>query len=166
MKTKILTLILCIIMIFAITSCSAKPEFDLDNAKENLEDNDYTVNVYDENDEDDLAPGETEKLVASNSDEYICIIIYEDTDMAKLTYEKWKFTYDSEIKTLELQIKTIKHILDKYEGDLTSDEIDDYEDEIKELNKNLEKTKEDYVFGISGKIVWYGTADAIEDSKK
>ena len=46
-----------------------------------------------------------------------------------------------------------------------SDEIKALEDEIKDLEKELEEIKEDYVFGRSGKYVWYGDAKAIEDSK-
>ena len=53
----------------------------------------------------------------------------------------------------------------KYEDELKSDEIDEIEDEIKELEEELEDYEEKYVYGIKGKIVWYGTADAVEDSK-
>ena len=72
---------------------------------------------------------------------------------------------DYKIDSLELEIKSVKHILAKYEKDLKSDEIKGYEDDLKDLEKELEEYKEEYVIGRSGKYVWYGTVDAIKDSK-
>ena len=66
---------------------------------------------------------------------------------------------------MELYIESLEHQLKKYEDDLDSDEINEIEDEIKELNKALEKVEDEYVIGRSGKTVWAGTKDAIEDSK-
>ena len=166
MRTKILALLLIVATAFAITSCSAKPELDFDDAKKNLKGNDYTVTVVD--DEDELDIGVVERLSArsEDGDDYVYIIRYEKTKMAKLAYEAMKLQYDAEIESIELEIKQIEYILDKYDRDLTSDEIDEYEDKIKELEDELEEMTEENAFGIKGKVVWMGTVGAIEDSKK
>ena len=58
-----------------------------------------------------------------------------------------------------------KHTLNKYDSQLSSEEMDDLKEEIRELEEELEEYEEDYKCGRSGKIVWYGTEDAIEDTK-
>ena len=166
MKTKILAFILTLSMMLAFTSCLAKPELDLNDAKKNLKSEDYNVKV--EDDEDFLDVGVVEQLEAysEDGDDYIYIVKYESAKYAKLVYDMMKQEYDYGIKSSSLQIKQIEFILDEYDKDLDSDEIDDYEDEIKDLNKNLKEAKEDYSFGISGDIIWFGTAQALEDSRR
>ena len=92
------------------------------------------------------------------------VTVYATTKLAKLDYENRKAQLEYYKESLEREIKKIKHILDKLDDELKSSEIDDYEDDLKDLEKQLKEYKE-YVVGISGKTVWYGTKDAIKDSK-
>jgi len=156
-----LTLLVCGAL--TLTSCAPKPELYLEEAKDNLEDADYEVSHVD--DEDMLSPAVKESLSAHDDDNYLYIVVFNDTKSAKLAYKEFKLESDQEIEALELEIKSIKHYLKKYEDDLDSDVIDEYEDELKDLEKELEEEKDEFVVGRSGKTVWYGTKDAIKDSK-
>ena len=165
---RILSLSLAFVMIFAcifsLSSCfGPKPELDIGKAEDNLEDEDYTVNVVD--DEDLLAPGQVERLSAYNGDDSIAIIEFENTKTAKLYYKQLKLERDQEIEEIKLEIKYMEHILDEYSKDLDSEDEDDYKDRLKDLRKELEEADEEVLFGRSGKIVWYGTKDAVEDSQ-
>ena len=71
-----------------------------------------------------------------------------------------------EEEMLKLEIKILENQLKKYEDELKSEEINGLQDEIKELEEELEDLKEAYIFGKNGKIIWYGTEKALEDSKK
>ena len=173
---KLLAAALVVVMVLTLVACGAKPELDFDDAAENLEDNGYTVNYTDE----DLDVPYAKRLYAYDDDNSLVIIEFQDTKSAKLYYENIKMEYDWEIdelklelEALELEKETYEHIIEEYDRDLSNDEIDDYEeeiddieDDIKEIEKEIKKMKEDYSFGRSGKIVWAGSVDAIEDSKK
>ena len=161
-------LLLCCMACFA--SCSGgnvgtAPELDFDDAQEALEDEGYTVNVSEDSDE---GPAE-QTLYAHKYDDgdsvSLTIIECKDSTLAKLTFDTLKLQYEMRIKNYENQIKMLERLLDKYDDDYNSDEIDEMEDEVKELKKSLEKMKEDYTFGIKGKIVWYGDNEAAKDSK-
>lgn len=161
-------LLLCCMACFA--SCSGgnigtTPELDFDDAQEALEDEGYTVSVSKDNDE-----GPAEKtLYAHKYDDgdstSLTIMECKDSTLAKLAFEALKLEYEARIKKYENQIKLLERLVDKYEDDYDSDEIDEMEDEIKDLKKSLKKFKEDYTFGIKGKIVWYGDNEAAKDSK-
>ena len=181
MKRKLAVLLALAMLIGCVAlfaSCGAKPELDLEKAKDALEDEDYTV--YYSDDEDDLPVYAEGVLSASDDDDnYVYIMRFADAKTAKLYYNTLKIDRDNEIaeikaeiKSLKAEIKASEQVLKKYEDDMKSDEIEDLEDEIeeledeiKDLEKELEDMKEDYVIGRSGKVVWYGTADAIKDSK-
>ena len=90
---------------------------------------------------------------------------YADKKSAKLAYEEIKAEYETAIEELKREIKEYENILKKYEDKLDSDKIDHYEDEIKDLEKELEELKEDSAYGRSGKVVWYGSVKAVEDTK-
>lgn len=140
-----------------------KPQLNIDDAKDALEDADYSVSYTD--DEDDLAIGVKERLYAYNDDDYISIVVYEDAAYAKKQYEAAKIEFEAEIDLIKNSISILEYQLNHYEDDLSSDEIDDIEDEIKELEERLEEYDEEIVHGRSGNIVWYGTKNAAEDSK-
>lgn len=160
----LMVLMFCTLAVFGV-ACSSnlgpKPELDIDEAQEALEDEDYSVYVSKKN----LDPEFEATLSAYNDDDRIYIVWFNDKETAKIYFEQIKLEYESEIAGMENQIKMIEHKLDKYEDDLDSDEIDDLEDELKELKKELKEMKEDSAFGIDGKVVWYGTADAVKDTK-
>ena len=165
MKKIILTVFLILAMVLGFASCAAKPELDLKDAEKNLKGEDYEVEIEDE---DDLDVGIEEALEAYSEDgeDYIVIIRFENKKYAKLNYEMMKQEQDAKIDAIELEIKQIEYMLKHYDDDLDSDDIDYYEDKIKELNKELEDIQENYVCGIKGKVVWIGTPKAVEDSKK
>ena len=147
--------------VFVLSSCGKKPRLDLEKAKDALEDNDYYVSYSEKLDD----AGLEERLSAYKDDHSLYIVKCEKASTAKLYYQMLKLEMDAKIESIEMEIKFTKHMLSKYEGDMTSSEIDELEDELKELEKELEEYKEDYVIGKSGKYVWYGDAKAIEDSK-
>jgi len=167
-KIKVLLLAVALLLVctMALSACSLfapKPNKDLEEAAENLEDEKYTVTYTD--DEDDLDVNVEERLYATDGkDNYLSVTIYKDSKSASLAYKEMKLQYDAELESVELQIKNCENMIKKYDDDLDSDEIDEYEDEIKELEKELKEAK-DFVFGKSGKMVYAGTKDAIKDSK-
>ena len=173
MKKIIVTLLAAAMLIscvFVLASCGGnvgeKPELNLEDAAENLEDNDYMVNYSD--DEDELPVNVAESLVAYDDDEMLTITVYKDSKSADIAFDLIKLQIENEKKAAELEIKELEHLLKKYEdeiADLDEDMIDEYEDEIKELEKELEEFDEKYCYGKSGKTVWYGTNKAAEDSK-
>ncbi len=162
---RILTLALAVLMLVSslvvLSSCAARPKLNLEKAEEALKDNDYFVSYSDDIDE----PSIEEYLTAYKEDDQLTVIKFAKSSTAKLAYQEKKLEMDYKIDSLELEIKSVKHILAKYEKDLKSDEIKGYEDDLKDLEKELEEYKEEYVIGRSGKYVWYGTVDAIKDSK-
>ena len=167
MKRKLAVLLALAMLIGCVAlfaSCGAKPELDLEKAKDALEDEDYEV--YYEDDMSDDVPYIEEYLRAYDDDDNsITIIRFADAKTAKLYYQELKLQRDYEIDSLKLEIKALKNQLKKYEDDFNSDEIDEIEDEIKDLEKELEEMKEETVIGRSGKVVWTGTKDAIKASK-
>ena len=168
---RLIALVFVVCFAFSLASCfEPKPLIkDLEKAAENLEDEDYMVRYTD--DEDELSVGQVEKLTAykygDDYDDYetLTVIVFEDTKSAKLYYEAEKLDFDRELESYEIELKKYEHLLNKYEDDLDSDAIEEIEDEIKELEKAIEEYKDTYVVGRSGKTVWAGTKDAIEDSK-
>ena len=166
---RILSLALAFVMIFAcifsLSSCFGdKPELDIGKAEDALEDEDYSVTVVD--DEDMLSPGMVERLYAYNDDDTLVIVEFENSKTATLFYKSKKLDIEQEIEALKLEIKYLEHILDEYSRDIDRDDEDDYKDELKDLKKELSELQDEYVVGKSGKIVYYGTKDAVEDSKK
>ena len=165
MKRIILAALLLVAMVLTFASCGKKPELDFDDAEKNLKGEDYEVQVIDD---DDLLPaGMVEVLRAEDdNDNELYIATFETAKYAKIQYKILKQEHEAEIEATELQIKQIEYMLKHFDGDLESAEIDKYEDKLKNLEKELEELKEDWVIGIKGKTVWYGTADAVEDSRK
>ena len=164
---KLFALALVLIMAIGLVACgfAPKPELDLEDAAENFEDEKYVVDYVD--DEDYLAPGQTEKLYVytDDYDDELTVIVFEKASTAKLYYKDHKLDMDIEYKELKAQLKFNEHMLKHFEDDMDSDEVDELEDEIKELEKELEDYKENYVIGRKGNVVWYGTKSAVEDSK-
>ena len=162
---RFLTLALAVLMLVSslvvLSSCAAKPKLNLEKAEEALKDEDYYVSFSDDVDETSIE----QYLRAIKDGDSLVVIKFEKASTAKLAYQEKKLEMDYKIDSLELEIKSVKHILAKYEKDLKSDEIKGYEDDLKDLEKELEEYKEEYVIGRSGKYVWYGTVDAIKDSK-
>ncbi|MBQ9744153.1 MAG: hypothetical protein IJW19_03420 [Clostridia bacterium] len=180
-KTLVKILALAVVAVFALSmiACGGgpQPNLDLEDAADNLRDNGYLVTYNDDFDD----PGIVATLNATDdSYNYIRMIEYKDSTLAKLSLEEYEMRmetdlleFEYEIKELELEIEQLEHYLDEYADKLSSDEEDDLEDELEDAKDDLEEAKEeleDYKkensCGRSGNIVWYGKVDAIEDTKE
>ena len=171
-KTLSRLFVVALFAIFALSlvSCT-KPELDFDDAEDNLEDADYTVYVSEKS-----SVNVEKELRATHKDgDYLLIAEYKDAKSAKIAYQEYKLSRQSqldelkaEIKYYELRIKEYKNLIDKYDDDIDADtyeeRIEELEDGIEELEDDIKKVKE-MSLGRSGKIVWYGTKDAVKDSK-
>lgn len=164
---RILAAILALLMVLGsvmmFASCGQKPKLNLEKAEENLDDEDYNVTYID--DEDELGIAMSEKLTANDGKNEITIIKYKKSATAKLKYKELKLEYDMQLEYYELRIAYYEHLIKTFDDDLKSSQIDEYEDQIKYYEDLLEEAKDEYVFGRSGKYVWYGTADALKDTK-
>lgn len=179
---SLVAVVLLLCTIFTISSCSlfSRPPRDLEKAADNLEDEDYYVRYYD--DEDDIyIPGVVEYLSASDEDgeNYLTVLVFKTSKAASLYKQSVKMSLDHEMEEIKNKIEEYKHeikmleyTLKKFDDDLDSDEIDEieeeidyYEDRIKEYEKELKELKKETVIGKSGKTIWFGTKDALKDSK-
>ena len=166
------TLISCLLVVMtalSICACKPKPVFDIDDAKEALEDADYYVRVDDKLTAESCEYGEAidERLTAYSEDgeDYIIMTLFETTGMAKKYYNYLVDEMDREVETIKSEIKMLEYYLKKFGDDMSSDEYDEIEDEIKEMKKELEEYKEEWCIGRRGKLVWVGNIDAIKDTK-
>ena len=170
---NLFTIISVLVILFALTSCAfmgETPELDLEEAKENLDDNDYLVTYYDEDyDFKNGSANVLEKIYAysadSDSEDFVSITKYKDSQSALLALREVKVERDIQIKYLKAQIKYYEHLLEEYEDDMDIDEVEELEEELEEYEDMLEILQDDYVYGIDGNYVWYGTIDAIDDTK-
>jgi predicted nucleic acid-binding Zn-ribbon protein len=162
---RILAFVLVIACVVPFVAC-AKPQLNLEKAEANLKEADYTVTV-----KEDPSTGVEVMLVAvkdvlSKDAKGVTIMKFETVKLAKLYYQAKVMETEQEIEQLELRIKTIKHMLNKFEDELSSDEIDSYNDSIKEAKAEIEELKEDLkTTGRSGKYVWEGDKDSIKASR-
>ena len=166
---KILAAALALLMVLGsvllLASCGPKPLLILEKAEDNLRDEDYTV-FYQKS---DIDTGVAAYLEASSyrGDDRLTIVKFEKSSTAKLYYEELELEHAHSLETKELRLEYLKKLLKTYEHDLKNNEIEEYEDQIKDLEDEIDdmKNNKDYVFGRSGKYVWYGTPDALKDSK-
>ncbi len=172
---KVLSLVMAAVLlvgaVFAFSSCTARPEMDLEKAKENLEKEGYSVTYYSGEDEA-LDVGEAEYLraykAAESEDEdskSLTVIVFESNAVAKAYYESEKAQGEAELESLKAYIKVLKAQLKAGEDDMTEEEIAKIEEEIEEMEEDIKEYKENYVLGRSGKTVWYGDKDAVDASR-
>lgn len=173
---KLLALLLVICSVFSLASCSLlgpKPPKDLEDVADELEDSKkYTA--YWTDDEDDIGnPAIKEKLRIYGIDEdgyrdyddYLEVTVFDTRRAAKLYYKELKTDHQYEIDECKNYIAQLKYLINHYEDDFDSDELDDLEDELKDAKKELEELQKEIVLGISGKRVWYGSKDTLKDIK-
>ena len=168
---KILALVLALITVLgcaaALTACKSKaPALNYDDAKEALEDADYSFLADDEDVEDD--PVYEARLSAINEDgEYLEIYWFESEAVAKLFYTGLKMEKEQKVEDLEFEIKFLKKCKKEHKNDYRSSEIDDIDEAIAELKDELKRVKnnKDESFGRDGSIVWIGTLEAIEATR-
>lgn len=181
---KLLLVAVFALFAFSLTACfGPKPELDLENVEDALED-DYSVRYTD--DEDYLGPNVVAQLQAYeedvDDDEYANFLYmqeFKDSKSAKLAVKLIELQIEQqidnvkvEIEAVELQIKTITYVLEEYEDDMEDEMVDEYEDELDDLEDELEDLQEKLEHyktisvGRKGNVAWYGTEEAIEASKK
>ncbi len=150
--SMLLVLVTMLTVCMSLVACGGpKPNLNLDRAKKNLKDNDYEVEICDGDEWEDVEDGALameEVLYADDEDgdNYIYIIKFKTTKDAKLYYK----AFENE----DAWVKYLKYVLKKYGDDLDREDREEFEERI-----------EDYSWGRSGKYVWYGTKDAIKDTK-
>ena len=76
-----------------------------------------------------------------------------------------KKTLKQEKEYIEAEIEICETFLNIYKDKLTSDEIDEVEDEIKEYKLQLEEDFENFTLAIKGNIVWFGNEKGINATK-
>ena len=160
----------CMFSLIACGNVGPKPELDLDTAAENLEDEDYEVEVIDDADEleeleDSAMCGVEEYLTAykrveKKNGEYkylrLQIIVFEDSKTAKKYFEFIKLRYDMQVYELEQEIEELKDEIKDIEKEIEyvesqmefmqylMDEFDvDYDDEYEELEEEIDELKEE-----------------------
>ena len=151
--SMLLVLVTTLTVCMSLVACGGpKPNLNLDRAKKNLKDNDYYVEMLSGDDWEDVEDGALameEVLYAEDEDDddnYIYIIKFKTAKDAKLYYK----AYEDQTAWEEF----LKYVLKKFGDDMDREDRDYIEDEF-----------EDYSWGCSGKYVWYGSKDAIKDTK-
>lgn len=153
--------VLLTICVLVLSSC-ASPDLDFDDAKVALEEKGYSV-LHTKN---PLKEGMVASLTASNDDdEYLYMAEYESSALASVQYDKVKLQYETEESETQLEIDELEAFYDLYEDQLSDEEKQAYKDDIEELEESLDDLHSSFVFGRSGCIIWYGTAQAVKDSK-
>lgn len=158
---KILACILlacCITLTVACGGLTAKPELNLEKAMDNLEAKGYRVNLASSG--NFIVDGMIVYWLDATNGEGNSITIYEfcSNDIAKSYY-----------KTETYMNATYKNHRDFYKALLADKALTLTDIEKKRVEEELAYCEEDLaeheIIGFSGKFVWIGTKDAIEDTK-
>ena len=153
---KKISAVLMVAISCLLISCNGlTPELDISKARKNLKENDYYVEKNNEMLNDEWSMEEI--LYASDDDENFIVIIEFDSVKSAKTYYK---TYVRE-KQEKNALKFYEYIIKNYSEELDKEDLDDFKEEKKEAEEYLEKNSN----GVQGKYVWFGTKDAIEDTK-
>lgn len=163
---KIFFVISLIMLTLTLASCGATPTFDLEKAAENLRERGYYVNYNDDYDDADYKDMKfKETLTASKNGEYVQIYKFNDLRTAKLYYKFSKSQRNNVIKTLKYEIKILRHLMIRYAFKLEAEDFEDIMEEIEDYQDQIKELKKEYVVGRFGNVVWYGNKEAIEDTK-
>lgn len=155
----IIALIVCL-NVFVFSSHGERPELDLRKAKKALEGADYHVSM-----DEDLEVGVKKTLSASNGDDNLMIVVFENSTLAEKAYDYLTLTMKHEIEEAKMQLSLSEYMVKNYSEELTSSKLDSYKERIKNLKKKIEEYENDVIYGHSGNIVWKGTMNAAKDSK-
>lgn len=162
---KVLALILamsCFMFVFACNK-TEKPLLDLPNARDNLEDREYDVEYIRNSAEMYGAVIVYLEAYHYDNEEYIEIMGFENKKLAKATYKMIKAEQEAEINNMKEKINWLEQLLKIYSDEMESSVIDEIEDTIKEIKKEIREVEINIV-GIDGYYVWVGTIGAIEDT--
>ncbi len=169
---RVLVLILVLSAILSLGACTdGKPLLDLNKAGDNLTFNGYELEHLIGKDKTGEV-GVTEILratrtgVGDEDDEMLYITVYSSKKLARIEHDAVKAYLESQIKNAKIEAKKIEYLLQNHRAELTEDEISDYREELAELYDELEEMTDNIAVGRSGTAVWYGTEDAIEDTKR
>ena len=150
---KVLSLVCLLALVatclFAFASCGS-PNEDPAEAKKALEGNGYTVN-YAVNDDG------VGKLYASKGEkddaQYITIQWFATEEEAEAEYKK----LEEQVEAFEKSIEELEKQLSEAEGTVA--------EELEKQLEEAEKELDDANYGISGKMIWSGTSQAVSDAK-
>ena len=129
MFIKLLALTLVLAFSLSFVACFApKPLKDLDDAAENLEDEDYMV-TYDDKCKDMAGIEEYLSAYSEDYEDSLTVIIFEKSSTAKLYYKMTKESQKDGVKSTKSYLKYLEHLVDHYDGDMDSAEEDSYDDD-------------------------------------
>ena len=114
--TMLATCVLTLLCVLGMAGCS-KPELDFAEARANLMAKGYKVTIEKA---EAGQYGVEEELYARNGDEYIYIIRFKESSVAKKYYNKELAQYEAEIDVLEAEIEYYEELLDSYEDEMNS----------------------------------------------
>ena len=172
---KILAIVLVLAILagcayFVIDYFASKPNIDdLEAAKTNLEDAEYTViHMTKDGLSGALLPdGVVEMLSASkdnDDNDGIVIMILESDELAKIRYNELKAQFEYSKKIAQIRIDEIKYTMEHDKAELSEDELKEMSEELDDLKEEL-KDINSFSLGRSGATIWYGTRNAAKDSR-
>ena len=141
--------------------CSTEniPLLDLKEARKNLLEFGYDVDVYGR--EDYCGYGQDGAISASNNKYFIQLIEFDTEELAKL-YCATKMHIDAGIPGAKAELDYLKYVLKHYSDSMSLSDVKNYEDEVEEI-ENMLKSR---IVGHSGKFVWAtNSVTVIEDTK-
>ncbi len=167
-----IVLLLLIASALSLTACdlfAPKPETNIRSAAAALTDRGYTVNTSGalpvDGYEDDVKRSlYATKSGSSDFEDEVWLVEFKDEDAAKDFYKEIKAFLNEEIEELEDELKELKQDFEDEEDYMSSSERKIAKELLKQQEEEVDKIKE-IVIGRSGKTVWCGSKDAIEDTK-
>ncbi len=149
-------------------SKAPKPELDLSDAQDNLEDEGYEVQYITDLEEmgNSEMVGITSLLFANDGDEGLNIYVCDTEEMAKYVFEQYRLMVKKQAIDMKYNIEIGKHLKENNKKEFTDSEYEALKDSIDSYEEQYERFEDDeYVVGRSGKKVWFGTKTAIDASK-
>ncbi len=168
--TCLLSALLAVLCLFICVGCKAAPARSINEADAALSYRGYTVTIEYGGEFDELIDVEgvvKKSLYAEKGEDYIEIYEFENWFTARRAYKLAKTTYKNAVKIAQSYVDFYEHILDKYDLEMTSAEIDEMQDELKYYRKHLKEAEEKLKsFGRRGKFVWFASdVDVVKDAQ-
>lgn len=171
----ILTIFLTVVSLLNICGCKARPEIIFTDAKIKLEANNYMVTITKESSEltSEISPPFSidfsyviyKALIAKNdSGDKLLIIDFNTVKDAKKFYNYTNESLKADLAYYEAKSQFWKYYLDTCKDQMPLDTLKAEEYYYEKLIDTL-KEKKSYSIGKNGTVVWYGTKNAIRDSK-
>jgi hypothetical protein len=156
--------------LFTCVGCKAKPALSINEADAALSYRGYTVKIEYGGEFDDLIDikGVVKKsLHATKGTDSIDIYEFENRSTARRAYKLVKKTCDESIATWKAYIKFYEHILDEYYIEMSNDEIEDIQEEVRDYQRYLKRAEDTLkAMGRKGRFVWFASDESVvEDTK-